>query len=301
MRRNHESARTSSACLVGVLIVGSLLPACGRDEDAAAMRRAERRPERIIVLAPSLTETVFALGLGDRVVGVSDYSKWPPEVANKPHLGGLVDPHLEQIATLHADLAILLPSQSELAHQLEGLGVATLTVRNETIEDVLESIHTIAVRCQVPVAGARLELRLRHALAPDPLPASPNVLLVVGRQAGSLRDLTAAGPNTFFDELLRRLGVRNAAADSPTRYPRLGLDAIVSAAPEVIIELQGHHLWEVNRADLIRDWRPLHAIPAVREGCVQVVAGDWALLPGPRLPPLYAAMRQAIVSCTGTG
>lgn len=252
------------------------------------------------MLAPSVTEIVFALGLGDRVVGVGDYSQWPPEAAAKPHIGGLVDPHLEQIVGLHPDLAILLPSQEGLAKRLQGMGVEILTVQSETTKDVLQAVHAIADHCQVPGAGARLESKLRNALAPDPLPESPKVLMVIGRDAGSLRGLTAAGPNTFFDELLARLGARNAAGDSPTRYPQLGLDAIVRLAPDVILELQGHHLWEINREDLIRDWRSLDTIPAVRNGCVKVIAGDWALLPGPRMPELYEAMREAIAGCVGS-
>jgi len=287
--------------LGGALALCIVLQGCGSGKRETKTAGVPKPPQRIIVLAPSLTETAFALGLGDRIVGVSDYSQWPAEVKEKPHLGGLLDPHLEQIATLHPDLAILLPSQDELGQQLQGMGIETLTLRDETIQDVVDGIHAMAVRCQVPVAGARQELRLRHALAPNPLPAAPKVLLVVGRQSGSLRDLTAAGPDTFLAELLSRLGARNAAADSPTRYPRLGLDAVVAAAPEVIIELQGHHLWEINERDLVRDWRPLHTIPAVRNGCVKVVAGDWALLPGPRLPELYTAMRRAIAECIGPG
>lgn len=295
MDRRFRLPLRGLVCLAACLLV---FQSCGGDRESERVAEAaQKRPERIIVLAPSVTEIVFALGLGNRVVGVGDYSQWPPEAAAKPRIGGLVDPHLEQIVGLHPDLAILLPSQEGLAKSLQGMGVEILTVQSETTKDVLQGVHAIADRCQVPGAGARLESKLRNALAPDPLPESPKVLMVIGRDAGSLRGLTAAGPNTFFDELLARLGARNAAEDSPTRYPQLGLDAIVRSAPDVILELQGHHLWEINREDLIRDWRSLDTIPAVHNGCVKVIAGDWALLPGPRMPELFAAMREAIAGC----
>jgi iron complex transport system substrate-binding protein len=281
-----------------LLLLPGLALACGRDATRPVPPAAGRTPERLVVLAPNLTEIVYALGLGDRVVGVGNYGDFPPEVSDKPRLGGLLDPHLEAIVELAPDLVVLMPSQQELADRLAGLGIDALVVESEdTIEDILAAVRRIAGRCGVADAGAALTRRLRRQLAPRPLPGSPRVLVTVGRPQGSLGGLTAAGADTFYDQLLQRLGAVNVAAASRMRYPQLNLEVVVRAAPDVIIELQGTGLSARGRYGLPGDWKPLDTLPAVRHGCVTVVEGDFAFVPGPRLPQIYEALREAIESC----
>ena len=192
-----------------------VLVACGGD----AQVPEPAAPERVIAVAPSLAEIVFALGQGDRVVGVGDYAQWPPEVLSKPRVGGLFDVRLEQIVELDPDLAILLPGEEKLAAQMRQLGVEVLTIEHETLADVEASMSTIARRLGVPEAGAELASAFRADLRPDPLPASFPVLLTITREAGDLGEVLAAGPDTFYDELLAKLGVSNALAGTELRYP----------------------------------------------------------------------------------
>lgn len=246
---------------------------------------------RVIALTPSLVETLFALGLGDRVAGVGDYSTWPPEAEKKPRLGGLFNPNLEQIVALKPDLAVLIPSESDLAARLEPLGVGVLVVRNESLADVERSFHTIAERCGVAAAGDRLAAEWRQGLEPSPLPGPPpRVMLSVGRQAGRLGDMIVAGQGTFFHELLERLGAKNAFADAPGLYPQISLEEIVARRPDVILELRAYPVAPEVAASLRSDWRELG------EGArrVEVLAGDYVVIPGPRLPRLYREMREAL-------
>lgn len=275
-----------------LLLFLALLPAllCGCREEAPV----QRTPQRIVALAPSLTETLFALGLGDRVVGVGDYSRWPPEVAAKPKLGSLFDPNLEQIVALEPDLAVLLPGERELGGRLEQLGIATLYLPSETLEDAERAFAEISRRCGVPENGERLLTEWRAALAPRPVPGSPRVMLSVGRQAGRLTDVLVAGPGTFLDELLRRLGAVNVFADAPTLYPQIGLEEVVARAPDVILELRSEPIAPAVAVSLAGDWRRLGDLPAVRDGRVEVIADHYVLIPGPRLPRLYAEMRAAL-------
>jgi iron complex transport system substrate-binding protein len=266
-------------------------------EEAAAASPGCRR---VIALTPSLVETLFALGLGDRVVGVGDYSTWPPEAAKKPHLGGLFNPNLERVVSLKPDLAVLIPSERDLATRLEPLGVDILIVANESLADVERSFHTMAERCGVAAAGDRLAAEWRQGLAPSPLPGPPpRVMLSVGRQAGRLGDLTVAGKGTFFDELLERLGARNAFADAPGLYPQISLEEIVARRPDVIFELHAYPATPEVAASLRNDWRALGDLPAVREGRIEVLAGDYVVIPGPRLPHLYREMRDALARSRG--
>ena len=271
-----------------------LLPACRGREGGSPTAPAPAR--RIIALTPSLTETLFALGLGDRVVGVGDYTYWPDEAVRKPHLGGLFNPNLERIVSLRPDLAILGPSERDLIAKLRPLNVDVLVVPNESLGDVERSFHTIARRCGVPAAGDRLAADWRAGLAPQPLPGAPlKVILSVGRPAGRLGEITVAGHGTFLDELLGRLGAVNAFADSPTLYPQIGVEEIVARKPDAILELRSDPQTPAQAAAIVHDWQALSEVPAVRNQAVEVIAGSFVLLPGPRLPQLYREMRAALV------
>lgn len=264
-------------------------------ESDGAAAAAAGSCERVIALTPGLVETLFALGLGDRVVGVGDYSTWPPEAAKKPLLGGLFNPNLERIVSLGPDLAVLIPSERDLAARLQPLGVDILVVENESLANVERSFHAIAGRCGVAGAGDRLAAEWRRGLAPSPLPGPPlRVMLSVGRQPGRLGDLIVAGKGTFFHELLERLGATNAFADAPGLYPQISLEEIVARRPDVILELRAYPVTPEVATSLRSDWRALGDLPAVRDGRVEVLAGDYVVIPGPRLPRLYREMREAL-------
>ncbi len=253
-------------------------------------------PRRIVSLAPSLTETLFALGLGDRVVGVDDYSIWPAAALAKARIGGLFNTNLEKIVSLRPDLALLLPSEHDVAAKLRGLGVATLIVPVETLADVERSFVAIARRCGVAPAGERLAASWRAELAPRRLPGALTVMLSVGRQPGRLTAILAAARGTFLDELLARLGAVDVFADAATRYPQVGLEEVVARAPQVILELRSDPAPPALAAALVHDWRQLPTVPAVRDRRIFVIAGDYVLVPGPRLPLLYRDMRRALLA-----
>ncbi|MFL6199094.1 MAG: ABC transporter substrate-binding protein [Thermoanaerobaculia bacterium] len=274
-----------------------MLFGCERAPSPAQRGRAgEGVPQRIVALAPNLTETLFALGLGDKVVGVGNYSTWPPEAAKKPRLGGLFDANLERIVSLHPDLAVLLPSEKDLATKLRPLGIDAIVVPNETLADVERSFTVVAERCGVPEAGERLAAEWRAGLAPDPLPGRPKVLVSAGRGEGRLADLLVAGPDTFYQELLDRLGAVNVFADAPVRYPKVSLEEVVARAPDVILELRSESISPGTARQLVTDWNQLANVPAVRGKRVRVIAGDYTVIPGPRLPRLYAEMRAALLT-----
>ncbi len=286
MSRSPVGAAFRLASLV-MMLVGL---ACGKTEKAPTPSPAER----IIAVAPGITETLFELGLGERVVGVGDYSTWPPEAARKPNIGGLFDARLEVITTLQPDLAILLPSEEKLRVQLERLGVEVLTVRSETLAEVESMIGSIAERCGVAERGDFLQARWRQDLAPNPVPGNPRVLLSVGRERGRLANVLVSGPGTYLDELLGLLGAVNAFADAPLDYPQVGLEEILQRQAEVVIDLQPS---PGTYEELMLDWQDLRAQTDMAPACPRVVAGDHVLVPGPRLPRLYRELREAIVSC----
>lgn len=264
-------------------------PASNGSASAATCRRP-------IALAPSLVETLYVLGLGERVAGVGDFASWPPEVKTKPRLGGLVDPRLETIASLHADVAFLLPSERELGSKLDALGVAVQIVPNESLADVEGALRSIGAICGVSERGVALAEQLHRELVPRPLGRAKGarVLVVVGRPAGRLADIWVAGPGTFLDELLTRLGAENVFADATALYPQASLEEIVARRPDVILELRVDPASDAVAASLVADWNALPSIPAVVRGRVVVIARDDALIPGPRVAELYRALGAAL-------
>ncbi|HBL31737.1 MAG TPA: hypothetical protein DD490_33355, partial [Acidobacteria bacterium] len=173
-------------------------------------------------------------------------------------------------------------------------GINSLILSNETVADIERSFQTVADRCGVPAAGERLAREFRDGLKPLPLPDRPKVLISVGRPAGRLAELVIAGPGTFLDELLGRLGAVNAFADAPVRYPEVGMEEILARAPDVVLELRADPQPPEVERGLIADWNALPRVPAVRDGRVRVIGGLHVLIPGPRLPLLYRDLRQAL-------
>lgn len=265
---------------------------------SVSCRQAEDRgpavPRRIIAVAPGIVESLFALDLGARVVGVGNYAHWPVEVETLPRIGGLYDPRYETIATLEPDLAILVPSEAELEQALERLGVEVMIVPHESLADIETAISRIAERAGVAERGERVVEDLRRRLRARVEPLEARVLLSVARQPSRAGEIYAAGPNTFLGELLSRLGATNAASGSEQLYPRLGFEEAVLRAPEVVLELQPEPVAPEDEAAWARDWRDVAGDHAP---CVKVVDGSHVLLPGPRVGELYRDLEAALVSC----
>lgn len=300
MRKRGRAGRSglrrslATALLTLALAQGGAVASVAETERAAETEGAAGC-RRIVTLAPNVAEILFALGLGERVVGVGDYTGWPPEAAALPRLGGLYDPRLESLVAAEPDLAILLPSQAELAGSLERLVIPVLTVPHETLADLETAIRAVAGRCGVEAAGEALVAELDRGLAPRAVPMGLDVLVVVGRSAGRIREVYAAGEGTFLGELVARLGLDNVAGSSP--YPRLGPESIVAARPEAIVDLEPQPLDPAAAAALAADWRSLGPLPAVASGCVVTLTGDYVLVPGPRLPRLYHDLEAALAPC----
>lgn len=274
-------------------VLALLLPALSgcREE---ARPPGSQAPQRIVALSPTGTEILFALGLGERVVGVGDYSDWPPEARTRPRLGGLINPNLEGITALAPDLVVLVKSERDLAAKLEPLGIPTLIVGSESIADVEAGILVIARRCGAAEAGERLAAEFRAGLEPRPGRGSPpRVMVSVGREVGRLSAVYVAGPGTFYHELLGRLGAVNVFGDTQALYPQVGPEQVMARRPQVILELRADPLTGPAAEALVSDWRKLPLAEKERPKVV-VLAGDYVMIPGPRLPQLYREMGEVL-------
>ena len=277
-----------------ILLSLGFLAAVGCDRSSVEL---DESPQRIVAIAPSISEMLFELGFGDRVVGVGDFAKWPPQVEVLPRLGGLFDPRLETVASLQPDLAILLPSEENLGIQLRQLDIDVMTVSTESLEDIEMMAIAIADRLGEPEKGDEFVQRWRMRLQPTVLDRSIRVLMPVARQSGRVADIVLAGPNTFLDELLSLAGAENSMAGAELSYPQVGLEEILSRQPDVVLELQpSPGIYD----DLVDDWADLGGSDVLTQTCVRVIAGDHVLIPGPRVPRLYDEIREALASCAGS-
>ena len=249
----------------------------------------EKPCNRIICLSPGLTETVFALGLGSKVVGVTRFCLYPPEAKNCPDIGGFLDPNYEAIVALRPDIVFLTPYQRELMRDLQRLGVNTCTVLQDSLADILNSYKQIGALCNCREAADVLSSELNACL--DRLkrrtPNMPTVrlLLTTGRdiRTGKLNEVYAVGRGTFLDELVTLLGCENIAPGNLLEYPAVSVEGILHLDPDIIIELVADMEYDaVMETNALQAWKSLPDLRAARENKVHVLFGNYLTIPGPR-------------------
>jgi iron complex transport system substrate-binding protein len=246
---------------------------------------------RIVSTAPSLTETLFALGVGDRVVAVSDWCHRPEAAQRLPRIGGFANPSVEAILAQRPDLVLFVEGLAETARQLESMGISTLVVRSEDLAEIQSSTLRIAERVGAAERGRELVGEMREALQEVEAAASagprPRVLMVISRATGSLGGLTAVGPVSFLGEPLDLAGGHTVAADTGLAYPKLSLEEILARDPEVIIEVVGMAYaggaFEEKAAEARALWGAYPGLTAVRRDAVVPVLDDALFQPGPRV------------------
>ena len=243
-------------------------------------RTPETPPARIVSLAPSVTETLFALGAGPRVVAVSTFCDYPPEVARLPKIGSFVAPSVEAIIAQRPDVVIGAPSPGnhEAALTLERLGIRVVAPDPEHLAAMPQVIREIAAAAGVPEEGERLVARIasemdtvRRRVAGLP---RKRVLMAVGQDP-----LVAVGDTSFLGELLAEAGATNVAPPG-LPWPRVALEYVVARDPEVIIDTS----MGTEGQSSVAFWQRLPSLAAVRDGNVHAFRSDRVLRPGPRLP-----------------
>jgi iron complex transport system substrate-binding protein len=270
-----KSGTSKSAGLFGALLLLLLsLAACGGGrpaEEEAATPHAP--PQRIISFSPSSTEVLYGIGAFDRVVAVSQYDEFPPEVARLPRVGGWSNTNMEQVAALRPDLIIITEAHVPFVKdKLDTLGVRTVVVGGVSFGDVYDGMEKIgaatgreeAARQLIEETRAKLEaVRARTSGLPR-----PRVLCIADRLPGTLRGLYAATEGSFIVELIKVAGGDSVAPPSEKGFGQISKEAIVELDPDVIIDMAqssndsglAENPWQV--------WGELSQIKAVREGRV---------------------------------
>lgn len=258
---------------------------------------ARAAPQRIVSMAPSITETLFEMGLGDRVVGVTRYCKYPPEADALPEIGGYTTPNYEALASLRPDLAVLLPEHAEIRPQFEALGIEVLNIDSRSVRAILDGFRIIGERCGAETQAEQLVSELNDLIARVSRirsnRRSPRVLLSLGGNGdrSALRETHAAAPGSIYHDLLRLAGGDNVLPPGPLPYPTLSAEGLLRLDPEVVVD------FATNERDVQRvreGWGRLTSLRAVQNSRVVVFNQDFMAVPGPRLVRFIGELARAI-------
>jgi iron complex transport system substrate-binding protein len=248
-------------------------------DDAGRKVLIPQAPGRIVSLAPSNTEILFAIGAGDQVVGVTDYCNYPQEAQEKDKVGGFSDPNLEAIVALAPDLVLGTNFNDGVIEDLAQLGIRGLVISPGTVEEVLTAIERVGYAVgRDGEAGALAENLRERLLAVEEYIAGkerPRVLYQVWHDP-----LMVAGPGSFVDNAITLAGGDNIAWDAARGYPRFSSEVVVLRDPEVILSPKTHGSGAVADAPLPPGWEDL---TAVKEGRVYSIDADMIARAGPRI------------------
>lgn len=252
--------------------------------------------QRIVSLAPNLTEGLFALGLGDRVVGVTDFCRYPEEAKSKTSVGTLFTPSVERLYALKPDLVVHVPSHEPLARRLSGMGIRTLSVPSETIGDIKAGLLAMGRETGTAARAEELVQEIDAALQRTSrlYEGMPTVLLVVGYSPAGLKDIYAAGPGTFLDEMIVAAGSTNWLAGTHVRYPTVARESMRARPPDVILDANESPTkgrTAAERAQLERRW---HEFLGTKKTRIIFVDDPHLTIPGPGVADAVATLNGLI-------
>lgn len=238
---------------------------------------AEESPNCIISLAPSITEIVFSLGLGDRLVGVTTYCDYPEEAKKKPKVGGMSNPSIEAVVSLRPDIVVMTTdgNPKEFDERLQSLKIKTYVFRARRLSELPQGIRdmglTLGVKEKADALAKEIEEAINRFKVRGQESASPHPLLSKRGQGKSKKvvfiiwpePLIAAGSGTAITDAITLLGNENIASKAKTPYPKYSIEEIIRQSPDVIFIGSGHvNMKEVSKG-LLKRISPLPPLRAM--------------------------------------
>ncbi|HUS04699.1 MAG TPA: helical backbone metal receptor [Bryobacteraceae bacterium] len=249
---------------------------------------------RIVSTAPSATEMIFALGLGERVVGVTTYCNYPPEARKITKVATYIKPDIERILVVRPDLVVIPKTPLHTRAPYDAVKLNVLEVKYDSIADIYHSISAIAAAGGVPERGKALSASIEKQL--DAVKQSvkalkpTSVMFVVGRTPNSLDGLVAVGKTSYLTEVIELAGGRNIFSDASNAYPKISREEILTRNPEVILDMgdmsETSGVTEQHKRSVVALWGQYAPLRAVQSGRVHAIASDIFVVPGPRVVEL---------------
>lgn len=251
-------------------------------DEAGRTVRVPQPVRRIVSLAPSLTETIYALGLQDRLVGDTDYCDYPPDAQKKTKVGGAINPSLEQIAALHPDLVLITKglNRLETVHSLDTLGIPSYATDPHTVDEIITSSKNLADVLGAPDVGAAVvgDMQRRLASLQERIRAFPakRVLFAVWTEP-----LISIGKDTFIADALRRAGAVSIV-DSSQDWPQVNLEEVARLQPDFLVFAASHSETVPRDVEALANLPAWRIIDAVRNRRYAVIS-DAVNRPAPRI------------------
>jgi iron complex transport system substrate-binding protein len=289
-----------------IAFLPSILRPCGQtlsswalENNSSQPQEIKPKPHRVVSMGPHITETIFALGCGDRLIAVTDFCVYQPEAKKLPRAGGFYNPNLEKLTALHPDLIILQGKHEKLDRFCRKKDIPILHVRMDSLSSIYEGINNLGnvfdcpERAQKLCAAIRDDLeQVREKTAGQ---SRKKVFVCLGRSPGSIVRLYTAGGPSFVSEILQIAGGENIFSDVTQPYPEASKESLIKRAPEIIIEARpGEKMTDVQREQIISNWNVLSEIPAVANNRVFVLTEDFLLVPGPRVGAAARCLAQTL-------
>lgn len=243
--------------------------------------------QRIVSTAPAITETLFALGLGPKVIGVSTYCRYPAEALGKAKVGTYLQPNTEAILRLRPDLVIMERLPLQAIAQLESAGVRVKQISTGDLATNLQMLLDIAAAANVPERGAALKAKVLGEIEAvrreSSLRSRKSVMFILGRTPGRLEGIVAVGKASYLNDLIVAAGGRNVLAETAMSYPKVALEGVIRLKPDVIIDMgdmaETARVTEEHRRSVEALWRANSDV----QSRVHAVANDIFVVPGPRM------------------
>ncbi len=254
--------------------------------------------ERIVSFAPGITDIVISLGKGNELVGITDYCIVPDEYKKIPRVGGFLDANYERLITLKPTIVLLYEENVKLKEFLESRFIRIVAVRHATLSDIYTSINDIGFALNVSDKAAELnqtmhkkllEIAMRHPGYTN----RKNVMIVVGRDKGTLQNMYIVGKGDFLEELLSIMNAENAY-EGQIQYPKVSAESVMHMNPDVIIEFLQDMVRTHGKDAVKKDWQQYARIPAVKNGRVYEADPDYALFPSPRIVDIALMLERFI-------
>ena len=245
------------------------------------------QPRRLVSLAPNLTEILFALELGERLVGVTDFCDYPPAAGDIPKVGGYIDPNLEIIAAMKPDLVLALPEHQASVARLEALGLKVATVKNWSLPDIHDSIETLGRLTGHLERAQELITALRQRQTQLQRHREPPIrcLLVLGHEVtgNAVKEVFIVGRNGYLNEVLELAGGMNVFEKSQPHFPKVSREGLIQLDPDVIVELVPYP--DTQGGDdrkRMAAWQAMPFLRAAKQGKIHILRGDYLFRAGPR-------------------
>ena len=292
----NRARRALRILLPVLLLAGCREEQTPRPNSASPASEPESDARRVIAYGPSIVEFLFAMGLQDRIVGVSPHCDHPAEARRLPVVGTAVEPNVEKILALRPDLIVALGKGFKLERIARRQGIRFLALESTSVGDVLRAPVRLGDALRNPRAGEPVATRLKREL--DEIrqlySGRPRLDVLVAMGSKS-HQVFSAGKGSFLTGLVELAGSRSITADLEKPWPVVSLETVLVRRPQVILVLDSRdHLPEEVKNRFLAEWRMHPTLPAVRDGRVRVLNGSFLLRSGPRLPQAARLIARAI-------